>query len=72
VTVEFEDGTERTEEIRYPKGDERNPLSVGELREKFRGLAAPVVGEASAEELWNLARGLPDSEPRALCRTARP
>jgi 2-methylcitrate dehydratase PrpD len=72
VTVEFEDGTERTEEIRYPKGDERNPLSVPELREKFRTLADPVVGEDSAGRIWELARGLPDSEPRALCRTARP
>ncbi|MFC6941868.1 MmgE/PrpD family protein [Salinirubellus sp. GCM10025818] len=72
VIVEFEDGTERTEEIRYPKGDERNPLSTSELREKFQGLAAPVVGEASTEELWELARGLPDSDPRALCEAARP
>jgi 2-methylcitrate dehydratase PrpD len=72
LTVAFEDGTERTEEIRYPKGDERNPLSVPELREKFRTLADPVVGEDSAGRIWELARGLPDSEPRALCRTARP
>lgn len=72
VTVELEDGRELVEEVQYPKGDEQNPFSVPELREKFRGLAAPVVGEASAEELWERARGLPESDPRALCEAARP
>jgi 2-methylcitrate dehydratase PrpD len=72
VTIELSDGTELAEEIRYPRGDERNPWSVEELREKFRTLAVPVVGEGSAEELWELARGLPASDPRALCGAARP
>jgi 2-methylcitrate dehydratase PrpD len=72
VTVEFDDGRELVEEVRYPKGDERNPWSVEELRTKFRTLAVPVVGERPAEELWELARGLPASDPRTLCETARP
>jgi 2-methylcitrate dehydratase PrpD len=72
VTVELEDGTELVEEVRYPKGDEENPFSVPELREKFRTLVAPVVGEDSAERLWETARGLPDSDPRTLWEAARP
>lgn len=72
VTVELADGRELVEEVRYPKGDERNPFSTTELREKFRTLAAPVVGEDSADDLWELARGLPDSDPRKLCEAARP
>jgi 2-methylcitrate dehydratase PrpD len=72
VTIEFEDGRELVEEVRYPKGDERNPFSTEELRGKFRTLADPVVGEGSAVELWELARGLPDSDPRELCEAARP
>ena len=71
VTIELSNGTELAEEVRYPKGDERNPWSVEELHEKFRTLAVPVVGEASTEELWELARGLPDTDPRALCTAAR-
>jgi 2-methylcitrate dehydratase PrpD len=71
VTVELEDGTELVEEVRYPKGDGRNPFSAAELREKFRTLAAPVVGEDSAGELWTLARELPESDPRTLCEAAR-
>jgi 2-methylcitrate dehydratase PrpD len=71
VTIELEDGTGLTEEIRYPRGDERNPWSVEELRAKFRSLSAPVVGERAAEELWALARGLPASDPRDLCEAAR-
>jgi len=72
VTIEFEDGRELVEEVRYPKGDEGNPFSTEELRGKFRTLADPVVGEGSAVELWELARGLPDSDPRELCEAARP
>jgi 2-methylcitrate dehydratase PrpD len=71
VTVELADGRELVEEVRYPKGDERNPFSVAELEEKFRRLSAPVVGAAAADRLWTLARALPDAEPRALCEAAR-
>ena len=72
VTVELEGDTELAEEVRYPKGDERNPFSVEELRGKFRALADPVVGEDPAERLWETARGLPDSDPRTLWEAARP
>jgi len=71
VTVELEDGTELVEEVRYPRGDEQNPFTVPELREKFRSLATPVVGADSAERLWETARGLPDADPRALWEAAR-
>jgi 2-methylcitrate dehydratase PrpD len=70
VTVELADGRELVEEVRYPRGDERNPFSTDELRAKFRSLATPVVGEAAADRLWRLARALPDAEPRALCEAA--
>jgi 2-methylcitrate dehydratase PrpD len=71
VTVELENGTELVEEVRYPKGDEQNPFTVPELCEKFRSLSAPVVGEDSAERLWEAARGLPGSDPRTLWEAAR-
>jgi 2-methylcitrate dehydratase PrpD len=70
VTVELADGRELVEEVRYPRGDERNPFAVEELEAKFRSLATPVVGEAAADRLWTLARALPDAEPRELCEAA--
>ncbi|MEO8136147.1 MAG: MmgE/PrpD family protein [Betaproteobacteria bacterium] len=44
----------------YRKGDPEAPLSDAELDDKFRELASPVIGSASAQkllgQLWNLDR----------------
>jgi 2-methylcitrate dehydratase len=43
VTIVLMDGKQLTQEIAYPKGDYRSPLSDEELAEKFRSLSADVL-----------------------------
>lgn len=38
ITVRLDDGTEIRNEVRYPKGHDRNPMSAGEVNEKFRAM----------------------------------
>jgi 2-methylcitrate dehydratase len=58
VTITTTDGREFTEQLDYPKGDPRNPLSDAEVEEKFDALAAPVLSaDARArlkEAVWDL------------------
>ncbi|MDH3457856.1 MAG: MmgE/PrpD family protein [Gemmatimonadota bacterium] len=58
VTIETTDGRELTRSLDYPKGDPRNPLSDGEVEEKFDALAAPVLSAGGREKLkqavWRL------------------
>ena len=49
--VATRDGRRLRRDIRYPKGDPENALSWGELREKFHGLAAPVMGAERREAI---------------------
>lgn len=57
VAVDLTDGRHLEKWIRHPKGDPKNPLSWEELIEKFRSLAAPVVGAERSEQLVALIRG---------------
>jgi 2-methylcitrate dehydratase len=58
VTVHAADGREFTKQIDYPKGDPRNPLTDGEIEEKFDALAAPIMAEEARARLkkavWSL------------------
>jgi 2-methylcitrate dehydratase len=58
VTIHTTDGRELTKRLDYPKGDPRNPLSDGEVEEKFEALAAPVLSQAArrrvVETVWKL------------------
>ncbi len=58
VTIRTADGREVTRQLDYPKGDPRNPLTDGEVEEKFEALASPVLPEAARrrviEAVWNL------------------
>lgn len=57
ITVELEDGSKISEEIIYPKGHYRNPLTREELNNKFLSLTEPLLKENSKEllnKLWNL------------------
>ncbi len=62
VTVRTFDGRELTAEVLYPKGNPANPLTDDEFKAKFMDMAARVLGEAQAEELYGRALRL-DSEP---------
>ncbi len=60
VTIHTVDGREFTQQLDYPKGDWRNPLSDQEVEEKFEALAAPVMPPAARrraiEAIWNLEK----------------
>ena len=47
-----------TAETSHPKGHYRNPLTDGDVEEKFRGLASGALGAQSCDqataEVWNL------------------
>lgn len=58
VEIGTVDGRRFTHHAPTRKGDPDNPLSDGELEDKFRELTAPVIGEAAAarllETLWRI------------------
>jgi len=51
VTVTLDDGQQLCEQVDYPKGDPENPLSLDELKAKFRTLVA-FGGHAEDAERW--------------------
>ena len=46
------------QQLDYPKGDPRNPLSDAEVEEKFEALAEPIMSHdtrrRAIEAIWNL------------------
>ena len=58
VRIHTIDGREFTEQLDYPKGDPRNPLSDSELEEKFEALSAPVMSHEACRRaidgIWKL------------------
>jgi 2-methylcitrate dehydratase len=63
VSVTLDDGTTLVEEVAFPPGHDKNPLTDGQLLAKFRGLAVPALGEARASALWDRVRSL-EGDPR--------
>jgi 2-methylcitrate dehydratase len=60
VSVRTTDEREFKEQLDYPKGDPRNPLTDQEIEEKFDALAAPVLSDDARARLkdavWNLEK----------------
>jgi len=58
VVITTTDGRSFTEQLDYPKGDPRNPLSDQEIEEKFAALAEGVLSKPAQQKLkdaiWNL------------------
>jgi 2-methylcitrate dehydratase PrpD len=67
VTVEFGDRS-RQETVLAPRGGEHDPFTEDELREKFRELVGPVLGDTRSGDLWTAARV--GGTPRELCSGA--
>ena len=57
VTITTTDGRRLTQQIDYPKGDPRNPLSDGEIEEKFDALAETVVDAKRRERIKSAVWG---------------
>ncbi len=58
VTIETTDGRKLSQQLDYPKGDPRNPLSDEEIEQKFDALASPILSEKARAQVkdavWNL------------------
>ncbi len=71
VKIETTDGRELTTSLDYPKGDPRNPLTDGEVEEKFDALAAPVLSAGGRKKLKQAVWSLEDvrlvSDLMSLC-----
>ncbi len=75
VTIHTRDGDQLKEQLDYPKGDPRNPLTDAEIEEKFDALAAPVLSADARTRLkkavWNLEKLQTVTELLDLCRADR-
>ncbi len=73
VTISTTDGRKLSQQLDYPKGDPRNPLTDQEIEAKFDALAAPVLSEAARSRLkrvvWDLEQLSSISELTDLCRS---
>ncbi len=71
VRIETTDGRSFEKSLDYPKGDPRNPLTDGEIEEKFDALAAPVLSAATRRRLkaavWDLEKAKSITGVMALC-----
>jgi len=57
ITITLDDGSKISEELIYPKGHYKNPLTKEELNDKFLALVEPLLKENAKEllnKLWNL------------------
>jgi 2-methylcitrate dehydratase len=51
VVIRTTDGRELEQQLDYPKGDPRNPLTDAEITGKFRALAAGIAGRGDIERM---------------------
>lgn len=60
VTLRLADGTERRARTDDPRGDPENPLPYDAVREKYRDLVVPLLGETAAADLESAVLSAPD------------
>ena len=70
VTVRTKDGRELTAEVLYPKGNPSNPLTEDEFEAKYIDMAARVLGDKQAAELYERARAAASRGRRRRPRAA--
>lgn len=58
VTVVLESGESVSATVEYPKGDAKNPLTLLELQEKFRGLTGGIISDARQDRMIETVRRL--------------
>ena len=73
VNITTTDGRNFTEQLDYPKGDPRNPLSDAEIEEKFAALAEGVLSPNAQKKLkaaiWDLEKAGSVSKLMALMQS---
>ena len=58
AVIETHDGRRFDSCIEYPKGDPENPLTWGEIKEKFLALVKPVLSPKQASEIIQMVENL--------------
>jgi 2-methylcitrate dehydratase len=58
VTATLKDGTKLVEEVAFPPGHDKNPLTDDQLADKFHGLVDPVLGRERADRIRGRVAGL--------------
>ncbi len=75
VRIHTIDGREFMQQLDYPKGDPRNPLSDSELEEKFEALSGPVMSHdacrTAIHAIWKLEEQRSVSELMKLFKADR-
>jgi 2-methylcitrate dehydratase len=75
VRVHLRDGRVFENEVTFPKGHARNPMTDDEVVVKFRTLAEPVLAETKISEIldrcWNLDKQSEVASLLALCAVER-
>jgi 2-methylcitrate dehydratase len=67
VTVTLADGTSLVEEVAFPPGHDKNPLTDQQLAHKFHGLVDPLLGHERACVIWDRGMTLEsDSAPHSV------
>jgi 2-methylcitrate dehydratase len=75
ATIRTTDDRKFSNQLDYPKGDARNPLTDKEVEEKFEALAGPVMTHAAQrraiDAIWNLDKQASVTELMKLFRADR-
>ena len=67
VTVTLRDGTKLVEEVAFPPGHDKNPLTDQQLAHKFHSLVDLVLGREQARAVWDRVSRLEnDSSPHSI------
>lgn len=66
VVVELSDGTVLSKEVAHPPGHDKNPLSDAGVRDKFLGLAEPVLGKSASAVFERANRLAEDRSPAEI------
>ena len=75
VTIHTSDGRELSQQLDYPKGDPRNPLTDREVEEKFEALSGPVMTQTARRKaigaIWALEKQASVTELMKLLKADR-
>jgi 2-methylcitrate dehydratase len=67
VKVTLDDGSTLVEEVAFPPGHDKNPLTDEHLRLKFDGLVLPILGSDRANAIWTrVSRLEQDDTPHTM------
>ncbi len=58
ISLTTVNGQRYEQNVEYPKGEPENPLGWTDTRQKFIGLAQPILGEEKSEAVYNFVYNL--------------